>query len=325
MYKTCLFAIPLLASALAMADPTTAPLDNGWKSNLLDYLRPQPLLINQSTPSADQVNFYARPRRLDPSDFSASTKTATPRTVADLDIIHLNFKDTQNDIVPALLSTPRNKPGPYPLVIAVHGLRSNKAQVTAQLGPALGKQGFALLAPDMPLHGERPGDPNSIWNPDRPLHTFELFRQAITDVRQCIDVAETLPQIDLSRGVILAGYSMGSWIDSITGPADDRVRAMVLMVGGATELGPAAILFAQVSAVDPLMAIPHFASRPLLMLSAKYDPIVTPEMSKRLFAAAGSPKKQTWYNSGHLLPATAYEDAATWIADTWSHLKPATD
>src|SRR5690349_5992345 len=111
MNSTSLIAIPFLASTLAMAGPATAPSGNGWQPLLLDYLRPERLLISQSTPTADQVNFYTRPRRLDPSDFSASSKTATPRTVADLNIIHLNFKNANNEIVPALLSTPRSKPG----------------------------------------------------------------------------------------------------------------------------------------------------------------------------------------------------------------------
>jgi hypothetical protein len=49
---------------------------------------------------------------------------------------------------------------------------------------------------------------------------------------------------------------MGSWLDSVAGPLDPRVRAMVLMVGGATDaarVGPALRLLPQVGAADPLL------------------------------------------------------------------------
>ncbi|MEA2734718.1 MAG: uncharacterized protein QOE14_1169, partial [Humisphaera sp.] len=74
----------------------------------------------------------------------------------------------------------------------------------------------------------------------------------------------------------------------------------------------------QLAAADPLTALPQFAGRPLLMLNGRQDPIVTPEMAKRLFEAAAEPKWQKWYNSGHRLPDKAYRDAAEWIASTWN-------
>ena len=125
--------------------------------------------------------------------------------------------------------------------------------------------------------------------------------------------------LDLSRGVVVAGYSMGSWINSIVAPADPRVAAAVLMVGGARDLHPAAMLVPQIAACDPRLAMANFG-RPLLMLNAKRDPTVTPEMGKRLFAAASEPKEQRWYDCGHRLTEDAYEDAAEWVRQTWDRL-----
>jgi len=82
---------------------------------------------------------------------------AKPVKVNNVDILRLRFKDAEGDTVPALLCTPAGKAGPFPLVVAIHGMNSNKAQVCGQLAPALIRQGFAVLAPDMPVHGERPG------------------------------------------------------------------------------------------------------------------------------------------------------------------------
>ena len=124
----------------------------------------------------------------------------------------------------------------------------------------------------------------------------------------------------MKRGVVLCGYSMGSWLDSIAGPTDERVKAMVLMVGGATDAAPFLRMLPQLATADPLQVLPLFAGRPLLMLNGNFDPVVTPEMAERLYDAAPQPKEQKWYDSGHLLPETAYDDAAKWIADTWTSL-----
>jgi dienelactone hydrolase len=235
-------------------------------------------------------------------------------TVGPVHVVHLRFRDALGGVVPALLCTPAGKTGPFPLVIAVHGLTSNKAQVCAQVGPTLAAKGYAVLAADMPHHGERPGNPFDLVDGRHRKESFKLHRKAVTDVRQLIDLAEQRPDLDTSRGVVLVGYSMGSWISSLAGPADPRVRAMVLMVGGALEVPVASLKSPEVAATDPRLAIAHFAGRPLLLLNGKEDSIVLPDWSRRLYAACPEPKRQIWYDSNHLLPPQAYDDAADWIA-----------
>lgn len=316
-----LSAFGLLSPAIAGA-PTTgrAPAANGWNAAAFDYARSDDLVVERTTPTPAQVNFHTRPpqKAEEPAELIA-TAGAKPLIVGPVEITRLRFKGIEDEIVTALLCTPAGKSGPFPLVIAVHGLGSNKAQVVGQVAPALARQGFAVLAPDMPMHGERPGRAHGLWETKDFVGAIRRHRQAVINVRQAIDVAEQLPEVDVSRGVVVAGYSMGAWIHSIAGPADSRVRAMVLMVGGATELAHARLIPA-LAAADPQLALANFAPRPVLMLNARRDATVTPEMGKRLFAAAAEPKEQRWYDSGHLLPANAYEDAATWIARTWSEV-----
>jgi dienelactone hydrolase len=313
-------------TTLLRGDTTATPpasTSNGWNSKWFSYTAPAKLAVEIATPTADQVDFRTRPRpmRADAPEPLATTCLPKPVTVGPVDVRHLRFRDADGDIVPALLCTPADRSGPFPLVVAVHGFNSNKAQVCGQIAGALAKHGFATLAPDMPLHGERPGIPISIFDKSDPLN----YRRAVMDVRQCIDAADALPQLlDTRTGVILAGYSMGSWINAVAGPADDRVKAMVLMVGGATDMSAASMLIPQLAAVDPSLAIAHFAGRPVLMLNAKNDYTVTPDMARRLYAAAPQPKKQLWYESGHLLPQNAYEDAATWVTDTWKAISDRT-
>ena len=278
-----------------------------WNPKAFDYERPKTLAVEESTPTADQVGFLKRPAQ-SAADAPApkATGPGAPRGVGAMNVVHLEFRDVSGDNVPVILCTPKDKKGPFPLVVAVHGLTSNKAQVVAQVGPAPAAKGFAVMALDLPCHGERPGEPMQVFLGDH-------LRKAVIDVRQCMDIAETRPEIDSKAGFTLVGYSLGSWISGVTGPADPRVRAMVLMVGGTFDIGLGG---RAAPAMDVGQAIKHFAGRPLLLLNGKNDAIVSPESSKRLFAAAAEPKKQVWYDSGHLLPGPAYEDAAEWIDKT---------
>lgn len=308
----------LLSAALA---PAAESARNGWDKSSFDYERTRPLVVEESTPTPAQVNWSARPPQMrGKGDVKATAEAVAPRVVENLEVTRLAFKDPNGEVVPALLCKPRGKAGPFPVVVAVHGLTSNKAQVCAQIAPALAKRGFAVIAPDMPRHGERPGEPRSVMDRSRLMETFALFKQAVTDVRLCIDLAEQRPDLDTRHGVTLAGYSMGSWINAVAGPADDRVRAMVLMVGGAFDLPPAAVLLPQVAATDPRLAIAHFAGRPLLLLNAENDYVVPPDWGRRLFEACAEPKQQVWYKCGHLLTQQSYEDAAEWVARTMKRL-----
>jgi len=313
----------LCAPAFASTGPTTrrAPAPNGWDASWIDYDKSGEIAVEFTRPTKAQVSFWTRPPQAadEPAELQLDDVGAIkPVTLEGVDIIRLRFRDAQGEMVPALLCTPHGKAGPFPVVVAVHGLNSNKAQVVGQVAPALTKRGFAVLAPDMPLHGERPGEARGLFENKDILTALTRYRQAVMNVRQTIDVAETLPMLDTSRGVVLAGYSMGSFIHSIAGPADERVRAMVLMVGGASEINGAARLLPQLASADPVLAIANFIGRPLLMLNATFDSTVTPDMGKRLFNAAAEPKEQRWYDSGHRLPDEAYEDAAEWVKRTWA-------
>jgi dienelactone hydrolase len=316
--KLTFLTILLTMSLLTMpVNHARAASTDGWDAALFQYDRSERLPVEVTTPTGEQVAWIGRPAQM-PAGVpapEATDKPVEPRTVGPVDILHLKFRDADGEVVPALLATPAGKKGPFPVVIAVHGLTSNKAQVVAQLAPALARHGFAVIAPDMPRHGERPGEPWSILDASKPVKTFELFRQIVRDVRMCIDIAERRPELDTKGGVVLMGYSMGSWINAVAGPADERVKAMVLMVGGAHDVRPAMLPIAQLRATDPRTAIPNFAPRPLLLLNGKLDSIVTPAMGRRLFAACDADSsEQRWYDCGHLLTNKAYEDAADWVA-----------
>lgn len=309
------------AEAPAPLAPATPALGNLWDPSLLAY-EPSPLAVEERTPTREQVNWRGRPRTMPvpAAEVSATKAPAKPLVVDQLRLTHLRFRDAHGEVVTALLAKPQRGDGPFPLVVAVHGLSSHKAQVVGQIAPMLAKRGFAVLAPDLPLHGERPGEPGEFVNRLNPTRQFQLFRQASIDVRQCIDMARQRPDLDAER-VFLAGYSLGSFVSSITGPADERVAGMLLMVGGALDLPLALLQVPQVAALAPQCALPRFAPRPVLMLNARHDRIILPAMAERLFGAAREPKEIRWYDSGHLLPQNAYDEGAEWLAGLWKQLR----
>ncbi|HSI35081.1 MAG TPA: alpha/beta fold hydrolase [Tepidisphaeraceae bacterium] len=316
-----LVVLVLIAAAPAFGQAPAAPAapeTPAWDAAFFKYERTTPLVVEETTPTAAQVDWKARPARL-PADLPAPRATAGPVKPYDLEglrVTRLRFRNLDGVDVPVLLTRPAQGAGPFPVVVALHGLGSNKAQVTAQVAPALAKRGFAVLAPDLPLHGERPGEARAMFDKSDLRAFVARARQAVRDTRLCIDLAESRPDLDTKAGVVLVGYSMGAIFNAIAGPADPRVKAMCLMVGGTPAFPP---LFANVpnlAALQPQLALPHFAG-PLLMLNATQDHIITREMTQRMFDAAAQPKQLKWYESGHLLPKQAYDEAAQWVAEQW--------
>ncbi|MHC4181334.1 MAG: alpha/beta hydrolase family protein, partial [Planctomycetota bacterium] len=110
------------------------------------------------------------------------------------------------------------------------------------------------------------------------------------------------------------------WFGVLAGTADQRIKAMVLMVGGAAAVdgrsrkrGGQQGVLQQYVETRPLDAIGRFAPRPLLMLNGKRDRLVPQKQIKALFRAAQKPKDIKWYDKGHLLPPEAAKDAAEWL------------
>src|SRR5688572_10651326 len=163
----CVFAgDPLFADGLGVpAAGGAATAADPWNRAFFDYKK-MPVLVEESTPTAAQVNWRGRPPQMAGSlpAPKATNKAAKRWSDGRLEIVRLRFRDLDGADVPCLLVTPAGKKGPFPVAIALHGLGSNKMQVVAQVGPALVKQGFAVLAPDMPLHGERPGEPRGVFH-----------------------------------------------------------------------------------------------------------------------------------------------------------------
>lgn len=262
---------------------------------------------------------YNRAARLQVRD----AKNPDTGTIAGATQQHLIFRDLKNEDVPVLITVPRG-PGPFPVVLLVHGFASTKEQITRQVAPALIQRGMACAAIDLPMHGLRKGPPAALFDEAHPKKTYEHVVQAVTDLRQTIDLLETRKDLNASAGVYLAGYSMGGWIGALAGASERRVPGMVLMVpvseAAALEQKPKTILgrgqkalLERYASLRPTGAVDYFGPRPLLIQAGNKDVYLPKDAAEALLSAAHDPRELRWYDSGHILPDQAMNEAAAWI------------
>ncbi|MBW2713390.1 MAG: hypothetical protein JRC77_06530 [Deltaproteobacteria bacterium] len=241
-------------------------------------------------------------------------------TLPDLRRLEIEFT-SRGDRVPGriLYPAPDTSSGPCPLVLLQHGAGSSKdaPSLDAAAGPWV-RAGAAVMSIDLPLHGDRispkmteqlleivaeprkdqRGFPSFLWR--------EFVRQSVIDMRNALNAAEALPDIDSQR-VVFASFSLSSILGGIFCGIDPRPRAAALAIGGGG-FGPPEL--------DPASYIANFGPKPLLLIGAKHDERVPRVLTERLFEAADAPKEIEWYEVSHSeLPGDAFKRM-------WTFLRP---
>jgi dipeptidyl aminopeptidase/acylaminoacyl peptidase len=223
---------------------------------------------------------------------------------------------TYDGTVPGLLYTPSG-PGPFPCVLAAHGVTSNKGS-SIGLRDLIVPAGYAMFTIDARFHGDR-GTPEQFHELQRyPGRVRELFQGTVVDLRRALDYLAQRP--DCIPGKLgLVGTSMGGFMGAALAGADERVQAPVLLFSGADwrvwfttghagvasifyQLGTPASLDAVLAALaplDPAEWVGRIAPRPVLMVHGDADDVIPPPSAQALFDAAGDPKTMVWYAGGH--------------------------
>src|SRR5437762_2410940 len=107
-------SVNVLAADEAATQPTTQTAAEKWDAKVFDYEHKK-IAVEESMPTPQQVALWQRPAPLrDSREIIATSKSAKPRRVENLDIVHLQFKDSQGSVVPALLAKPAGMNGPFP-------------------------------------------------------------------------------------------------------------------------------------------------------------------------------------------------------------------
>jgi fermentation-respiration switch protein FrsA (DUF1100 family) len=225
----------------------------------------------------------------------------------------LSIEDGEH--VPGLLLLP-TAGHRVPAALLLHGYSSRKERMSELIGMALLRRGIASLAIDLPLHGERDGEVESL-SYRNPFELVQRWRLAIGEARLGLRFLSEHPAVDGAR-LSLVGYSLGSFLGVIVAAQEPLVRAVALAAGGdlPTRLPFAAIIR---TVADPLRAVRALSGRPLLMINGRFDRTVTAEQAQRLFDVAGEPKELRWYAGGHWPPPNEIDAAVEWMTRAACH------
>lgn len=197
-----------------------------------------------------------------------------------------------------------------PGVLLLHGFNSRKERMADSIGSALERRGVSSLAIDLPLHGSREGDIETMTFTN-PLALVAKWRLALREADDSLAFLAAHPKIDPAR-IAVAGYSLGAFLALSAAASSELVRAVALAAGGdLPQRTPFAALVRTIA--DPLRDAQRLTGRPLFMINGRHDRMVRPEQARALFEAAGEPKELRWYEGGHWPPQSAIDDCASWL------------
>jgi dienelactone hydrolase len=229
----------------------------------------------------------------------------------------VEFASVHDQRVPAILSLPVKAKPPYPAVILLAGSGGHKDSDYIRIAADMfSTMGCATLSIDAQYHGDRSrkgrsGDIHFIQK----VVNRDAWVQTVVDLRRAVDYLQSRTEVDRSR-IGFFGFSQGGMIGATFIGIEPRVKCAVLAVagGGFVEWGKTLQLYTDAdlprfrlfaAMVEPLDFIDGFAGRPLLMLNAKRDELIPRSAAEALFGAAAEPKRQVWFDGGHVLPPTA--------------------
>lgn len=225
-----------------------------------------------------------------------------------------------------------------PLVICLHGFTGNKeSMLTTCL--MLADAGFVAVSIDAEMHGER-RDPDIVRTLSQdPTQLFRIFTTTVDDVGKVIDYAGENLRVDVER-VGMMGVSMGAIITLLAATAEERLKAIVSVIGGANfqvlakksslyKIGFKTRLvtkFAQfagdlIGKYDPVNKAHLFRSMPVLLLNGELDDLIPLECASSLYEALkpnyqDTPDKlrmKVYKGVGHEYTSEMEKEAVEWL------------
>jgi dienelactone hydrolase len=237
-----------------------------------------------------------------------------PREDPEVLLIHITLTNRYGQPVTGLFMRPKAE-GVYPCVLLLHGSGGSKDGIMGSFGRTLAKRGLSSLALDASRHGERQDQEP----PTKVLRKTAgwVSRVTLVDYRIAMDYLAERKDVD-SKHIGLVGYSMGSQMGAVLAGVDERIKAVLLCVGG----DPIRPLINSVPEeqreniefASPSNYIGHISPRPLLMLNGTKDDNINAEMTKLLYDATREPREIRWAESGHSLPRPFVEEGLDWLA-----------
>ncbi|MGQ3051741.1 MAG: alpha/beta hydrolase family protein [Roseateles sp.] len=220
---------------------------------------------------------------------------------------------------------PAQARAPYPLLLGLHAMGRSHArwwEAVHKDKPTLEhthlitemalQQGYAVLALDARLHGDRKIAAQGLRKLMVDMHLWgrrdpyeRMVVDTVRDYRLLLDWVATQPQLDLGA-VRAAGYSMGAQMALLLGGMDARIAAVLAIVPPHLD--------DKVAMAAPRNALPGLAGKTVWLVSAEADEHASVAQNEALFGALPGPdKRHLRFAGGHLLPAGYVEPLLPWF------------
>jgi hypothetical protein len=213
------------------------------------------------------------------------------------------------------LLTERNDKRNRAAFIMLHGWGRKNFRFERWFCRTLSLRGFDTLLMTLPFHQERAPSPS--WSGEYMVsgdvvRTEESFRQVVAEVRSMIPWMENrylkLGMLGISLGGVLAHLCMEfhPFHAGVTilgsGSNASIVWESIMTRYVKQDIIRAGITFEELDAVwapsDPLRLAPFNRTKNILMINGKYDQIIPPHLTIRLWEALGEPRIK-WYPCAH--------------------------
>lgn len=156
-----------------------------------------------------------------------------PGVIAD----RVTYRTEYGLLVPAIVYRPAKIHGRIPGIVVVNGHGADKSSwYSWYTGILYAKAGAVVVTYDPIGEGERNDDhKDATGEHDRPIDIPGVPRRMggsmIVDVMQAVSYLDSLPSVNAHHIGVL-GFSMGSFVVSLTGAVDPRIHAVFLTGGG---------------------------------------------------------------------------------------------
>jgi esterase/lipase len=180
--------------------------------------------------------------------------------------------------------------------------------------------GYAVLAIDMPYHGDRLYENNfestqiTLFRKGHGFRIRDMVVQSTIEYRRAIDYLETQGDININRiGAI--GYSLGSVVTFNLIGVDNRIKTIVVCNTAVINPRTFSLPEEYLSGIAPQTFIPYLYEKPILILAARNDRFnCTIQEAVQLYNMInGESKELIFYDSKHRLPPEHATKAVEWL------------
>jgi eukaryotic-like serine/threonine-protein kinase len=286
-------------------DSSASALRQSISMDFRDYSREKPV---------DDATFaqFSRQFVYDKNPLGATTQKTIESEGWKAEVVSIDA-GYNNERLTVYVFLPKNHTGPLQPVVffpgsnGIHESTFDPTFINGRLDFIV-KSGRALIYPVYKGTYERQDDLKSD-EPDTTVRYKDHVIMWVKEYSRTLDYLETRKDIQTDK-VAYLGWSWGGFIGGIIPAVEQRIKVVVLNVGGMT-------MAKALPEADQINYLPR-VTQPVLMLNGAYDMYFPVESAQKpMFRFLGTPageKKMLVYPSGHLVPSTEFiKETLAWL------------